>query len=129
MIGSFMGQVFTVSDYRIYTPNGLQGSTGSDWATHEIIGKKARSQWMGPKLKKYSMELLLRAQDGVNPRQTLSSLQQIAESDRTDWFIVGGTPLSTYPFRLLEVSDSWGAVIRGGVLIECKVSLTIEEYI
>lgn len=37
-VGSFMGRVFTVSDSRIFTPSGLRGSSGSDWATHELIG-------------------------------------------------------------------------------------------
>ena len=75
MVGSYMGRVFTVSSQRILTPSNLKGSAGSDWANHEIIGKKARSQWVGPKLKSYTMDLLLRAQDGVSPgpRWTTSS--------------------------------------------------------
>lgn len=67
MVGSYMGRVFTVSSQRILTPSNLKGSAGSDWANHEIIGKKARSQWVGPKLKSYTMDLLLRSQDGVSP--------------------------------------------------------------
>lgn len=50
-VGSFMGRVFTVSSWRILTPSNLKGSTGSDWATHDVVGKKARSQYMAPKLK------------------------------------------------------------------------------
>ena len=69
MVGSYMGRVFTVSSQRILTPSNLKGSAGSDWANHEIIGKKARSQWVGPKLKSYTMDLLLRSQDGVSPRR------------------------------------------------------------
>ena len=30
--------------------------------------------------------------------------------------------------KLVSVSDSWDAVLSGGVLIECRVSLQIEEY-
>ena len=70
-IGSFMGRVFTVSHTKIFTPSNLKGSTGSDWATHEVVGGKARSEWVGPKLKSYTFDLLLRAQDGVPPRSTL----------------------------------------------------------
>lgn len=39
-IGSFMGRVFTVSHTKIFTPSNLKGSTGSDWATHEVVGGK-----------------------------------------------------------------------------------------
>lgn len=127
-VGSYMGRVFTVSDKEIFTPSSLSGSTGSDWATHEIIGKKAKSQWLGPKLKKYDLEILLRAQDGVNPRSTLEYFQGIAESQKVDWFIIGGRPLSPNPFRLVSITDEWDAVLNGGILVECKVGLSIEEY-
>lgn len=127
-VGSYLGRVFTVSHRRIFTPNNLQGNTGSDWANHEIIGRKARSQWVGPKLKSYTMDILLRAQDGVSPRATLEFYQRAAESQMVDWFIIGGRPLSEHPFKLVSVSDSWDAVLNGGLLIECKVSLSIEEY-
>ena len=69
-LGSYMGVSFTVSDRRILTPSGLKGQGGSEWATHNRTGARARSQWIAPKLRKYSYDLLLRAQDGVNPRST-----------------------------------------------------------
>lgn len=130
-IGSFMGQTFTVSQAsqtRIFAPNNIKGSAGSEWAIHETVGKKGKSQWLGPKLRRYTMDIMLRAQDGVNPRNTLDYFQRIAESDRVDYFVIGGRPLSNLPFKLSQVSDSWDTVIRKGKLIECKVSLTIEEY-
>lgn len=128
MVGSFMGRVFTVSSRKIFTPSNLKGSAGSNWASHDIIGRKARSQWVGPKLKSYTMDILLRAQDGVSPRSTLDFFQRVAGSQQVDWFVIGGRPISDNPFRLVSVSDEWDAVLNGGALIECKVSLTIEEY-
>ncbi len=128
MVGSFMGRVFTVSSRKIFTPSNLKGSAGSNWVSHDIIGRKARSQWVGPKLKSYTMDILLRAQDGVSPRSTLDFFQRVAESQQVDWFVIGGRPISDNPFRLVSVSDEWDAVLNGGALIECKVSLTIEEY-
>ena len=52
-----------------------------------------------------------------------------AESSAVDWFVVGGVPLSPYPFKITDISETWDAVLQGGVLVECKVSLTIEEYL
>ena len=127
-IGSYMGRVFTVSSRRIFSPSNIKGRAGSDWATHDLIGTKPRPQWIGPKLKSYTFDILLRAQDGVSPRTTLEYFQRAAESRKTDWFIIGGFPLSRYPFRLVSVSDEWDAVLGGGELISCMVSLSIEEY-
>lgn len=128
-VGSFMGQVFAVSDRKILTPLNLKGSTGSDWATHERIGGKASGQWVGAKNKKYTFDILLRAQDGVEPRATLEALQQAAESDKADYFVIGGRPLSVNPFCITEMSEEWNTVLAGGKLMECKVSLTVEEYV
>jgi len=127
--GSYMGRAFTVSSWRILTPSDLKGKTGSDWALHETVGHKARSQYLAPKLKSYALDLLLRAQDGVSPRSTLTHFQRMSEAGMADWFVIGGRPLSPYPFKITSVSDEWSAVLNGGVLVECTVSLTIEEYL
>lgn len=128
-LGSFMGLIFSVSDKRILTPSSVKGSTGGDWSAHDVVSGKTRSQFAGPKLKGYQIDILLRAQDGVRPRRTLTILQSAAESGMVDYFIIGGSPLSPHPFKLLEVSDEWDSVISGGALVECSVSLKIEEYI
>lgn len=31
--------------------------------------------------------------------------------------------------KITDISETWDAVLQGGVLVECKVSLTIEEYL
>lgn len=119
---------FRVDSARIFTPNNISGSTGSDWATHDVVHGKTTREWIGPKAKKYTFEVLLRAQDGVPPRRMLQELQNMAESNGAYWFVVGGEPVGNLPFVLSEISDTWGATIRNGKLIECKVELTLEEY-
>ena len=128
-LGSIMGLTFSVSDRRILTPNSVSGSTGGDWSAHDVVSGKSRSQFAGPKLKSYQIDILLRAQDGVRPRSTLAFLQSAAESGMVDYFVIGGSPLSPHPFKLVEVSDEWDSVITGGALVECSVSLKIEEYV
>lgn len=43
--------------------------------------------------------------------------------------MVGGVPLSPHPFRLVNITDEWDVVLNDGVLISCKVGITIEEYL
>ena len=42
-IGSFAGLVFTVSSWRVLTPDNISGSTSSNWATHSVIGGKDKA--------------------------------------------------------------------------------------
>ena len=128
-IGSFMGRVFEVSDKRILTPSNLKGSAGADYATHDTAGRKARSQYIAPQLRKYTYDLKLRAQDGISPRNTLDYFRRKMEEGVADWFVIGGEPLSSYPFAIKGISEEWDTIITGGVLVECMVSLTIEEYL
>ena len=67
-IGSFMGRVFTVSHTKIFTPSNLKGSTGSDWATHEVVGGKARSEWVGPETEKLYISTFYCGRRTVLPR-------------------------------------------------------------
>lgn len=128
-LGSYLGQVFQVSEQKICTPSRLQGSTGGDWASHEVIGGKAVSQWVGPKRKSYTLEITLRWQDGVDPRRTLEAFQTAAESGQVDWLVIGSRPLSEHPFQLVEVSEAWDVVLGGGKLLACSVTLKLEEYV
>ncbi len=128
-IGSFMGKTFKVSTSKVFTPKNLQGSTGSDWATHERAGKKARSQYLGPKLKTYTFDITLRAEEGVSPRSYLEYFQNKAEKGKADTFVIGNSPLSSNPFVITDISDSWDTVLNGGVVTGVTISLTIQEYV
>ena len=128
-VGTFMGQTFSVSNKKIYTVKSLSETAGADYAIHERAGKKARSQYLGPKLRTYKVDITLRAQDGVNPRKKKDFFIKKAEKGKADYFIVGGKPLSPYPLKITDISDEWDAVILNGKLIECSITLDLEEYL
>ena len=129
MVGYFMGAYFTVSDRQILTPSNLSGQHGSDWATHNMIGGKGKSQWVGAKLRTYTFDLLLRAQDGVSPWDVLRKFQEAAESHKADYFIIGNRPLSEHPFKITALTDSEHKILSNNVMVECKINMTIEEYV
>ncbi len=95
----------------------------------KVINGKAKPEYVGPKLKEYTCDILLDAAHGVNPRKMLKRLTQMAEDGEVHYFIIGFAPLSENRFRITDVSESWDAVIKHGLLVQCKVSLTIKEYV
>lgn len=95
----------------------------------KVINGKAKPEYIGPKLKEYTCDILLDAAHGVNPRKMLKRLTQMAEDGEVHYFIIGFAPLSENRFRITDVSESWDAVIKHGLLVQCKVSLTIKEYV
>ncbi len=128
-VGLFGDVIFWVGHLRTLTLSGLSGKYGANWSEHEVIGGKARAEYINPKLKEYSCDILLDAHMGVNPRNMLNKLVQMAEDGEVHYFIIGFSPLSQNKFRITDVSDSWDAVIKHGTLVQCKVSLTIKEYV
>ena len=107
----------------------FKGTTGANWAEHEVLGGKARAEYLSPKLREYTFDILLDAALGVNPRKMLNRLTEMSENGEIHYLIIGFAPVSQNKFRVTEISDSWDSVIKHGLLMQCKVSLTIKEYI
>lgn len=128
-VGTFMGQTFTASDKKIYTPKSLSGTAGADYATHARAGKKAKSQYLGPKLRTFSVAITLRAWDGINPRDKRDLFIKKAEQGKADFFVVGGKPISKKRLKILDVSETWDEVMLNGILVQCSITLSLEEYL
>lgn len=113
----------------MFTPDKISGSTGSDWASHKIIGEKPRGEMLGPKLKKYKFEIVLDATLGMQPRVSLALMHKMVEEGRVEYFIVGFLPVGMCRYRMTDVSEEWDCVISGGRLVRCRVEISLEEYV
>lgn len=129
MIGSFGNIVFQTSDQKILTPRGMQQTSGSNWALHDIFGGKQRAEYTGQALRTVSFEIMLSAELGVRPRKTLEELERIAEGREAYPLVIGGRPIGENPWRLVSLSETWDTVLNRGELISAKASLNLEEYV
>lgn len=128
-IGTLGPILFSTSDKRILTFKGLTGKTGANWVTHGVAADKPRSEYVGMNLRTYSFDIDLNAIYGVRPRTTLQQLQRMAEGKEVYWLVINCTPMAEHPFKLTEVSDTWGVVMKDGELVQCSVSISLEEYV
>lgn len=128
-VGCFGNLVFSVSSKKIFTADGISGSTGSEWATHNVIGGKPKSEKTGEKLKKYKFTVTLDAKHGVNPREMLATIQKMVEEGTVDYLIIGDNPVGMCQYKMTDASDEWECVAAGGKLVRCKIEITLEEYV
>ena len=128
-VGTYGDIVFNVSHLQVLTPSNISGSTGADWADHEVLGSKTKSQYLGPQLRSYQMDIQLSSSFGVAPRTALDRLQEMSENGEVHYLIIGLAPLSMNKFAIESISDTWAVVGRTGVLTECKVTLTFRRYL
>ena len=103
-VGCFGGLVFSVDSNKVFTMQDIQGSTGSDWATHNTINGKPKSELTGQKLKAYKFTVTLDAQYGVKPREMLANIQRMAEEGTVDYLIIGSDPVGMCLFKLTDAS-------------------------
>ena len=117
-VGIFGDVIFSVGHLRVLTPSNFKGTTGANWAEHEVLGGKARAEYLSPKLREYTFDILLDAALGVNPRKMLNRLTEMSENGEIHYLIIGFAPVSQNKFRVTEISDSWdrqrGRKVRRG---------------
>ncbi len=128
-IGCFGELVFSVSSLRIFTLDGISGSTGSEWATHNTIGGKPKSEKTGVKLKKYKFTVMLDSRFGEPPRVMLALIHKMVEEGRVEYLIIGSAPVGMCQYKMTDASEEWECVTAGGKLVRCKVEITLEEYV
>lgn len=128
-VGTFMGETFTASDKKIYTPQNMTGTAGGEYATHARANKKARSQFLGAKLRTYSVPITLDAWNGVNPRKKRDKFIEKAEKGKADYLVIGGKPVCPNRLVILDVSETWEEVMLDGVLVQCNITLQLQEYL
>ncbi len=121
--------VFSVSDQRVFTPQNLSRSIGSEWANHSRIGLKDQVEYLRPSLQKITFDMTLDAMNGVRPRATLEMLEDHCERGLVYPLIIGGRRIGKNKWRLTAVSEAWEIVMNGGELVRAKVSVTMEEYL
>lgn len=82
-VGIFGDVIFSVGHLRTLTLSNFKGTSGAKWVDHEVIGGKAKSEYIAPKLMEYTCDILLDADHGVNPRKMLNRLKQMTETEKS----------------------------------------------
>lgn len=120
--------IFEVSSERIATIDDFSRSASARWATHEIIGSKPISEFLGPDLDTISFKMRFDAQFGVNPKAEMDKLLEMCRSGRAETLVVGGYALGVYKWVCKEVKQDWVYFDGQGRPIVGVVEVTLQEY-
>lgn len=120
---------FEVSSNKVLTFKKLTKATKGRWATHELIGQKPKSEFLGPDQGNLSLSIYISATHGVRPRATLESINDAVENGTPLTFVVGGRQIGNSQWVITDCSETWGTVIKDGKLITANVTLTLKEYV
>lgn len=120
---------FQVSSKKVLTFHDMQRTSRGRWASHEIIGKKARSQFLGPDLQQITLPIFLSSMHRVKPRKTIDRILKAIEKGTPYTFVIGGKKVGKYQWVVENMSDTWNEIIEDGRLVAANVTLTLREYV
>lgn len=120
---------FEVSSSKVLTFDQMQRSVKGRWATHDVIGGKVKSEFLGADVASITLPIYLSAMHGVRPRRSIELINDAIESGQYFTFVVGGRAVGRYQWRITSSSETWDKVILNGILVEAKLTLTLEEYV
>lgn len=120
---------FEVSSDKVLTFNNLNQTVKGRWATHSLIGSKPMPEFLGPDLRSITFQIFVTVEHGVSPRVTMERIENAAETGTPYPLVIGGRLIGKNQWRVTQMSEAWGAVIRGGIIASANLSVTLEEYV
>lgn len=58
----------------------------------------------------------------------LNRFVEMAETGEVHYLIIGFSPVAQNRFKIVDISDEWDVVMQLGILTQCRLKLTLEEY-
>lgn len=119
---------FQVNADRIMTFRNPSRDVGARWAEHTMLNGKPRLEYQGPELGTFTCEVVLSAEHGVKPRDTLELLEEYVESGREEILWIGTRKIGQNTMALVNMSETWDRIMNQGELVQCTLNLTFKEY-
>lgn len=129
MIGYFGDVIFETSDSRILNFSDFKLETASRFAVHEVIGKKPKTEFIGPGLNTVTFTVNLNGNHGIKPRDEMTQWIIKSNSGEAHTLVIGGRVLGADKWVVKSVSEAWDTIFNKGELFSGKLEVTIEEYI
>lgn len=127
-IGSLGPVVFRVSSVYVKTISDYARKSSARIATHEVIGQKPLSEFLGPGIDSISFGIKLSAFRGVNPKEEADKLRQLCLRGEAVDFVMSGSPVTHNRWLIESVDEDGNYYDAWGNIISSDVKLTLREY-
>jgi phage protein U len=116
------------TDMRVMTFNDFKRSSGGKWATHEVIGKKSKLEFISPGLEEISFSITLNVSLGVAPEAELVKLRQMRDEGTACVLIVGDKPVTDNLVVVQKVEEEHRYFDNKGNLLAAYINISLMEY-
>lgn len=129
MIGVLGTIRFEVSDKRIRTFTDFSRTISGRWTAHEVLGKKPKSQYLGPALDQVTFSMSFNARWGVRPDQELYRLYELVRLGKAVPLILGGKIYGSGLWVVKSVEQHLDQVDNKGRVLRASANVSLEEYV
>lgn len=127
-IGTLGDVVFETSSARIRTFRDYKRSSAARLASHEIIGQKPVTEYLGPGVDSITFSMTLSVYCGVNPQKETEKLRKMMQEGQYVDFIIAGAPVSKNLWIIDSINETVTAFDGFGNIIRSELELSIHEY-
>ncbi|MEC2128128.1 phage tail protein [Brevibacillus centrosporus] len=128
-LGNLGPVVFVATQETLRTFQEFTRSSASRYADHEILGKKPKSQWIGPGLDTISFSMAFDALYGLNPRKELNQLVELERSGKALPLAIGGVGIGVYMWSITALEQKWDVIDNQGYVWKATANITLKEYV
>ena len=121
--------VFEVSSDKVLTFKNLTQTVKGRWATHNIIGNKPKSEFLGAGQRTISLPIYLSVNHGINPRKTIEKIEKAVENGTPYLLVIGGKQVGANQWVITDLSETWDNIIKDGRLVSANLTLSLAEYV
>ena len=128
VIGSF-GKllVFEVHSGKVLTPKNVKRDMAAAYEEHKVLGAKPRLEFLHPELNTFSFSVLLSASMGVDPADTMLTVQALIVGGIVEQLIIGGVNYGRHV--LVKATEEWTKGGPKGNPISIQVALEFKQYV
>lgn len=121
--------IFGVSQKKLLTFSDFNRTVSGRWNVHDAIGKRGKTEFVGPELANGTMTVVLDAAYGVDPRKIIESIEDAVFKGTAEYLVIGGKKVGAKKMRITEMSETWDEIFNNGALYKATLNLTFDDYV
>jgi len=118
---------FKTSDDEILNYNNFSREISGRWVTHDPIGKKTKSEYLGAGHGTITFTIELNAMFGVKPWKVMHKLRKAAVNGKVYPLIIGRHKVGKRKWYISRMGEMHNIVLDRGEILSATVELTLEE--
>lgn len=119
---------FSVNSEKQLSFRDMKRTSSARWTSHNIIGKRPKTEFLGPGMDEVTLEVVLSAEMGVRPRSEMEKFRSACKKGEVHYLYINGKKVCKNKMAITAVSESWDEIWSQGELAKAVVSVTFSEY-